>query len=251
MGLAGKRALVTGGASGIGRATVLQLIAADCRTAVLDRDEAGLTDLVATAGAAMCVPLVADLANPESTRQAVRDAIARLDGIDIVVNNAGIGFRADVLETTIEQWDLTFAINVRAPLIVCQEVLPQMLERGSGAIVNVASVGGLIGIPYRAAYGASKAALISLTRSLTVDYAIRGIRANCVAPGTTETPWVDRIVAGADDAQAMRQGMAERQVIGRLGTADEIADAIVFLASDRATFFHGSAVVVDGGYSAR
>ena len=250
-GFAGKAALVTGGASGIGRATVLKLIAAGCRTAVLDRDEAGLAQLVTDAGEDRCIGVVADLAQPESTRRGVREAIERLGGIDIVVNNAGIGFRADVVETTLEQWDLTFAINVRAPFIVCQEAIPQMLERGGGVIVNVASVGGIIGIASRAAYGASKAALISLTRSLTVDFAGRGIRANCVAPGTTETPWVDRIVAGSDDPAVLRQQMAERQIIGRLGTADEIADTIVFLASDRASFFHGSAVVVDGGYSAR
>jgi NAD(P)-dependent dehydrogenase (short-subunit alcohol dehydrogenase family) len=250
-GIAGQTALVTGGASGIGRATVMKLIHAGCRTAVLDRDEAGLARLVAEAGEANSFPVVADLAEPESTREAVRQAITRLGGIDIAVNNAGIGFRADALETTLDQWDLTFAINVRAPFIVCQEVLPQMLERGSGVIVNVASVGGIIGIPSRAAYGASKAALISLTRSLAVDFAGRGIRANCVAPGTTETPWVDRIVAGAEEPETLRRQMAERQIIGRLGTADEIADAIVFLASARASFFHGSAVVVDGGYSAR
>jgi len=246
-----KTALVTGGASGIGRATVLKLVAAGCRTAVLDRDEDGLARLVAEVGADRCVAVIADLAEPESTRRAVREAIERLGGIDIVVNNAGIGFRADVVETTLEQWDLTFAINVRAPFIVCQEVIPQMLERGAGVIVNVASVGGLIGIASRAAYGASKAALISLTRSLTVDFAGRGIRANCVAPGTTETPWVDRIVAGADDPAVLRQQMAERQIIGRLGTADEISDTIMFLASPKASFFHGAAVVVDGGYSAR
>jgi NAD(P)-dependent dehydrogenase (short-subunit alcohol dehydrogenase family) len=249
--ISGKTCLVTGAASGIGLATVRRLIGAGCRTAALDRDQAGLSRLVAEVGEASCVPVVADLADEGATRLAVRDAIERLGGVDILVNNAGIGFRADVLETTMDQWDLTFAINVRAPFVVCQEVLPQMLERGSGVIVNVASVGGIIGIPYRAAYGASKAALISLTRSLTVDYAGRGIRANCVAPGTTETPWVDRIVAGADQPEVLRQQMAERQIIGRLGKAEEIADAILFLASSRASFFHGSAVVVDGGYSAR
>lgn len=219
--------------------------------AALDRDEAGLSRLVADVGEAACVPIVADLADEGATRRAVRAAIERLGGVDIVVNNAGIGFRADVLETTMDQWDLTFAINVRAPFVVCQEVLPQMLERGSGVIVNVASVGGIIGIPYRAAYGASKAALISLTRSLTVDYAGRGIRANCVAPGTTETPWVDRIVAGSPDPDELRRQMAARQVIGRLGTEGEIVDAILFLASARASFCHGSTLVVDGGYSAK
>ena len=250
-GIAGKKALVTGAASGIGLATVLRLIGAGCRIAALDRDEPGLSRLVAQVGQAACIAVPVDLADEAETRRAVREAIEGLGGIDIVVNDAGIGFRADVLETSIEQWDLTFAINVRAPFVVCQEVLPQMLARGSGGIVNVASVGGMIGIPSRAAYGASKAAVISLTRSLTVDYAGRGIRANCVAPGTTETPWVDRIVAGADQPEVQRRQMAERQIIGRLGTADEIADAILFLASARASFFHGSAVVVDGGYSAR
>ena len=250
-GIAGKTSLVTGAASGIGRATVLRLVGAGCHVAALDRDELGLERLVAEVGKTSCIPFVVDLAQPEETRIVVRAAIARLDGIDILINDAGIGFRADVLETTLDQWDLTFAVNVRAPFIVCQEVLPRMLERGSGVIVNVASVGGLIGIPARAAYCASKAAVISLTRSLTVDYAGRGIRANCVAPGTTETPWVDRIIAGADQPAALRQQMAERQIVGRLGSADEIADAILFLASSRATFFHGSAVVVDGGYSAR
>jgi 2-keto-3-deoxy-L-fuconate dehydrogenase len=250
-GISGKAALVTGAASGIGRATTLALIGAGCRVAALDRDEAGLAKLTAEAQAIGCVPILADLADVDSARAGVRAAISALGGIDITVNNAGIGFRADVLETSLDQWDLTFAINVRAPFIVCQEVLPLMLERGAGVIVNVASVGGVIGIPFRAAYGASKAALISLTRSLTVDYASRGIRANCVAPGTIETPWVDRIIAGADQPAVQRQQMAERQVIGRLGTAEEIAGTILFLASDRASFFHGSAVVVDGGYSAR
>ena len=250
-GLSGKVALVTGAASGIGRATTLALIGAGCRVAALDVDAARLETLTAEAPVGACVPILTDLADVEGAREGVRAAIAALDGIDIAVNNAGIGFRGDVLETTLEQWELTFAINVRAPFVVCQEVLPQMLERGAGVIVNVASVGGVIGIPSRAAYGASKAALISLTRSLTVDYASRGIRANCVAPGTIETPWVDRIIAGADRPDIQRQQMAERQIIGRLGSAEEIAGTVLFLASARASFFHGSAVVVDGGYSAR
>ena len=250
-GIAESNALVTGAASGIGRATVLKLIGAGCRVAALDRDIDVLAALASEAGRDMCVPVVADLADPLETRLAVRGGIEQLGGIDIVVNNAGVGFRADVLETSLDQWEHTFAVNVRAPFIVCQEVLPQMLARRSGVIVNVASVAGIIGIPARAAYGASKAALISLTRSLTIDYAAAGIRANCVAPGTTETPWIDRIVAGSADPAALRQQMAERQIVGRLGTIDEIADTILFLASRRASFFHGSTVVVDGGYSAR
>ncbi len=250
-GIEGRAALVTGASSGIGRATVLRLVEAGCRVAALGRDVEALTRLIDEVDVDRSALFTADLRDVDSTRDAVRAAVAWLGGVDIVVNDAGVGFRADVLGTTIEQWDETFAVNVRAPLIVCQETLPWMLERGAGVIVNVASVGGLIGIPARAAYGASKAALISLTRSLTVDYAAQGIRANCVAPGTTETPWVDRIITGADDPQALRQQMADRQIIGRLGSAEEIADTILFLASDLASFLHGATVVVDGGYTAR
>ena len=138
-----------------------------------------------------------------------------------------------------------------APFELCRALLPHFLDRHAGVIVNIASVGGLIGIPQRAAYCASKAALISLTRSLAVEYADAGVRANCVAPGTTDTPWVDRILAGADDVAALRRQMEDRQVIRRLAQAEEIANTIVFLASPRASFFHGSVVVVDGGYTAR
>ena len=250
-GISDRSALVTGAGSGIGRACALAFINAGCRVAALDRDAGSLERLVAETPSAMCVPVVTDLADADKVVAGVRVASALLGRLDIVVNNAGIGFRAGVLDTTLEQWEITFAINVRAPFLVCREVLPQMLDRGAGVIVNVASVGGVIGIANRAAYGASKAALISLTRSLTVDYAERGIRANCVAPGTIETPWVDRIISGADEPDVLRQQMAARQVIGRLGTAEEIAGTVLFLASQRATFFHGSTVVVDGGYSVR
>jgi NAD(P)-dependent dehydrogenase (short-subunit alcohol dehydrogenase family) len=250
-GLAGRRAIVTGASSGIGRATALALVEAGCTVAAWGRNEEALRTLVSAAGADRCHPVIVDLADAAATISSVAAAIRLLGGLDIVVNNAGIGYRATVRETTLEQWDDTFAVNVRAPFIVCREVLPAMLAQGHGVIVNVASVGGLIGIPGRAAYGASKAALMSLTRSLTVDYAQLGIRANCVAPGTTETPWVDRIIAGSPDSDELRRQMAARQVVGRLGTEGEIVDAILFLASDRASFFHGSTVVVDGGYSAR
>ena len=250
-GLAGRRVVVTGASSGIGRAAAVALVRAGCEVAALGRNRSALEGLAQAEDPERCHPVVVDLADAAASVSSVAGAIRLLGGVDLVVNNAGIGYRAAVHETTIDQWDHTFAVNVRAPFLVCREVLPAMLEQGHGVIVNVASVGGLIGIPNRAAYGASKAALISLTRSLTVDYAERGIRANCIAPGTTETPWVDRIIAGSPDPHELRRQMAARQVIGRLGTETEIVDAILFLASARASFFHGATVVVDGGYSAR
>ena len=250
-GLVGQRAIVTGASSGIGRSAAVALIEAGCQVAALGRNRSALEELAKTEGRERCHPVVVDLADAAATVSSVAAAIRLLGGVDLVINNAGVGYRAAVHETTLDQWDDTFAVNVRAPFVVCRETLPAMLGQGHGVFVNVASVGGIIGIPNRAAYGASKAALISLTRSLAVDYADRGVRANCVAPGTTKTPWVDRIVAGAPDADELRRLMAARQIIGRLGTEAEIVDAILFLASDRSSFSHGATLVVDGGYSAR
>ena len=249
--LAGRRVIVTGASSGIGRATTIALLRAGCSVAGVGRRAAALDATGASEPGSRFHALPVDLADAAATVSSVAAAVRLLGGVDIVVNNAGVGVRAAVHETTLDDWDQTFAVNVRAPFLVCREVVPVMLEQGHGVIVNVASVAGLIGIPSRAAYGASKAALISLTRSLAVDYAARRIRANCVAPGTTETPWVDRMVAGAPDPDELRRQMADRQVIGRLGTEGEIVDSILFLASDRSSFAHGSTLIVDGGYTAR
>jgi NAD(P)-dependent dehydrogenase (short-subunit alcohol dehydrogenase family) len=225
-------------------------VGAGARVACVGRRRAELEQLAAAHGS-RCLPIAADLTDAAAIEQLAASAIDAFGRIDVLVNVAGVGFRANVLETTAEQWATTFAVNVTAPWLLCRALLPHFLANGGGVIVNVASVGGVIGIPNRAAYCASKAALISLTRSLTVEFAEQGIRANCIAPGTTETPWIDRILAGADDVAGLRRQMEDRQVIRRLARADEIADAIVFLASPRATFFHGSTVVVDGGYTAR
>lgn len=241
---------LTGATSGIGREAATRFLAAGATVACVGRRATELDGLVETYGT-RCVPLVADLADAAALGAVATEAMQQLGKVDVLVNGAGVGFRADVLDTTLAQWSETFAVNVTAAFLLCQAFLPHFLANGGGIIVNVASVGGLIGIPNRAAYCASKAALISLTRSLTVEFAERGIRANCVAPGTTDTPWVDRILAGAEDVATLRRQMEDRQVIRRLARPEEIADAILFLASPRASFFHGSTVVVDGGYSAR
>jgi len=246
----GTSVFLTGATSGIGREAAGKFLEAGARVACVGR-RSGELDELADAYGPRCLRLVADLADASAIDGLAREAIERFGRVDVLVNGAGVGFRADVLQTTQAEWAQTFAVNVTAAFLLCQAFLPHFLANGAGTIVNVASVGGLIGIPNRAAYCASKAALISLTRSLTVEFAERGIRANCVAPGTTDTPWVDRILAGADDVATLRRQMEERQIIRRLGRPEEIADTIVFLASPRASFFHGSTVVVDGGYTAR
>jgi NAD(P)-dependent dehydrogenase (short-subunit alcohol dehydrogenase family) len=246
----GTGVLITGATSGIGREAASRFLEAGATVACVGRRVAELAPLV-EAHDGRCIPMAVDLADGAAVERAAGEAVRRLGRVDVLVNGAGVGFRADVLETTPDQWAQTFAVNVTAAYLLCRALLPHFLANGGGTIVNVASVGGLIGIPNRAAYCASKAALISLTRSLTVEFAERGIRANCVAPGTTDTPWVDRILAGADDVASLRRQMEDRQVIRRMARPEEIAETILFLASPSASFFHGSTVVVDGGYTAR
>jgi NAD(P)-dependent dehydrogenase (short-subunit alcohol dehydrogenase family) len=247
---AGANVLLTGATSGIGLTTAKQLLESAATVVCVGRNHATLEPLIEMF-ADRCIPMAADLAEPGAGSRVVAETLERLEHVDVLINAAGVGYRADVSSTSDEQWLRTFTVNVTAPFELCRALLPHFVDNRAGVIVNVASVGGLIGIPNRAAYCASKAALISLTRSLAVEYAEAGVRANCVAPGTTDTPWVDRILAGAEDVEVLRRQMEDRQVIRRLAQPEEIAAAIVFLASPRASFFHGSVVVVDGGYSAR
>jgi len=155
-----------------------------------------------------------------------------------------------VIETTPEEWDRILAVNLTAMFRMCRAVLPPMISAGGGVIVNVASTAGIVGIPSRAAYCASKAGVIGLTRAIAVDHALEGIRANAICPGTTQTPWLAKILAGADDPEALRRHMAERQLDHRFGTPEEVAAGIAFLASDEARFVNGSVFVMDGGMTA-
>ncbi len=239
--LAGKTAFVTAAANGIGRATALAFAAEGATVHATDVNEKVLQELAGTANLHLARLDVTDSA-------AVQKAADGVGGVDILFNCAGWVGHGAILETSEADWDRSFGLNVRAMFVVIRSFLPGMLARGGGSIVNIASVASSVkGVPVRCAYGASKAAVIGLTKSVAADYIGRGVRCNAICPGTVDTPSLgDRINAFADPVQARRDFIA-RQPMGRLGTAEEIAHLAVYLASDESRFTTGTAVISDGG----
>ena len=245
--------IVTGAGSGIGRATAVAFAALGDHVTVADLDGDAAAAVAATIAAdgGKAVSVSVDVSVPagiEAMIGAAHDVTGRLD---VLVNNAGYGTAGDVVDTSLADLDRTLAVNVRGVFLGCQAAIPLMLDGGGGAIVNVTSAVALAAVPCRAAYTASKGAILALTRSIAVDFMARGIRCNCVAPGTVDSPWVGRIIADQPDPDIARQQMVERQPLGRLGTPEEIASSIVYLASPEASFVHGTCLAVDGGFSAR
>lgn len=248
MRLPGKVAIVTGAARGIGRATALRFLAEGARVVLSDRDREALEATAAAAGPADSVLARAcDVARAAEVEALVAATLGRFGRIDILVNNAGYGHRGTVEETSEAEWDALMAANVKGVFLCSKAVIPIMRRQGGGAIVNVASTTSFIGIPERAAYVASKGAVAALTRAMAVDHAKEGIRVVAVAPGTVATDYYERVLAGSPDPEGMRRRLAARQLIGRAGTPEEIANAILFLASDEASFCHGTILLVDGG----
>jgi NAD(P)-dependent dehydrogenase (short-subunit alcohol dehydrogenase family) len=248
---AGALALVTGAASGIGRATARRLATEGWTVALLDRDPDGLSEtetLVRDSGTAGAV-LVCDLSDREAIRAVVGPFVGASE-LALLVNNAGIGFRAAVADTTDDQWDLTLAVNLTAIFELCRLVIPGMVDRGEGVVINVASSGGLVGLKQRFAYCASKAGVIGLTRALAADHAAQGVRVNAIAPGTVDTEWIGRMLAEDPDAGATRSMMQNRQLDGQFGSPDEVAGGIAFMAGVQGRFFNGSIMVMDAGLTA-
>jgi len=250
MVLTGKVALITGGSSGIGLASVRLFAERGASLVVVDREQGGCEDLQKeSADRGWRLATVAgDIATPTTWVRAL-EAAAEFGPLDVLVNNAGYGIQGSVLETTTEAWDGIFSTNVTGTFLGCRAVLPQMIESGRGSIVNVASVAGHIGMARRAAYCATKAAVVGLTRAMAVDHSAQGIRVNAVAPGTTDSPYFQKIAADVEDPEAYQAYLAGRQLLNRLADPAEIAEAILFLASDASSFATGSVVTVDGGMS--
>jgi NAD(P)-dependent dehydrogenase (short-subunit alcohol dehydrogenase family) len=197
------------------------------------------------------IPVRADVTQSGDVQAMIDSCLRHFGRIDVLCNIAGIGSTQNVVDTPEELWEQVFAVNARGVFLCCKYAIPHMIEAGGGAIVNMASVAGQIGIPNRAAYCASKGAVILLTKSIAVDYVKQGIRCNCVCPGTVDSPWVERLVSHTPDPAATRTALEARQPMGRLGTPDEIAKAVLYLASDDAAFITGSELVIDGGWTAQ
>ncbi|MCM8748147.1 glucose 1-dehydrogenase [Thermomicrobiaceae bacterium CFH 74404] len=248
--LAGRIAIVTGAGSGIGRAIAHRFAGAGAAVVAADLNLAAAEE-TATKFSEQIVPHQVDVTDEPSVQRLVQATLERFGQIDILVNNAGIGTTKDIVETDLEEWERVFAVNVRGVFLCCKHALPSMLARRHGVIVNMGSVAGLIGLPQRAAYCASKGAVVTLTKQIAVAYVKQGIRCNCICPGTVDTPWVERLVAQVPDPEAARRALEARQPMGRLVLPEEVAAAALYLASDDAAAITGSILVIDGGWMAQ
>jgi 2-keto-3-deoxy-L-fuconate dehydrogenase len=234
-----RRALVTGAGSGIGEAVARGLHGEGAEVVLADTAGDRVQALARELGD-RAQPLTLDVRD----ENAVSGAMA---GLDVLVNVAGIGSTTNAPDTPLEVWENVFAVNARGTFLCCKHAIPSMIGRGGGAIVNSASVAGMIGLPNRVAYSASKGAVIALTRALAIDHVRQGVRVNAVCPGTVDSPWVRRLV---EDVGESLDALRERQPMGRLGSTEEVAQAVLYLASDAAAFVTGSGLVIDGGLTA-
>lgn len=233
------RALITGGSSGIGLAVAALMLERGWRVASLD------VEPPERRGGAFFVR--ADLRDREQVCDAVTLAVKELGGLDVVVNNAGIGAVGTIEENSDEQWRDVFEVNVFAIARVMSAALPHLRASAHAAVVNTCSIAAAAGLPRRALYSASKGAVYALTLAMAADLVSEGVRVNCVNPGTVDTPWVSRLLAAAEDPQSERRALEARQPLGRLVDAREVAEAILYLASPAAASITGTALAVDGG----
>ena len=242
--LEGKRAFVTGAAQGIGRATALAMAAEGARVLATDLNGEKVAELAAQS------PAIEGAALDVTDGAAVAALAERSGALDVLVNVAGFVHHGSILECEESDWDFSFDLNVKSMYRIIRAFLPAMLEAGGGSIVNIASVAGSIrGLPKRFVYGASKAAVIGLTKAVAADFITQGLRCNAICPGTVQSPSLDERIGAFDDPIEARKAFIARQPMGRLGTAEEIAALAVHLASDEAAFTTGTTMIVDGGVS--
>lgn len=241
--------MVTGAASGIGAGIAERFVNMGDQVIALDNDETGLVSLASRLGSANLLPSIADITDGAQVRKALAEAVKRVGHPEVLINNAGTtgGPHATTLhETPPEVVDHVLDVNLRAVIRLCTGVLPAMLDRGCGVIVNIASVAGMVAFPARAAYSISKAAVIQITRAIAVDYGHRGIRSVALCPGMIDTPMTHWRLA----EPALREEVLARIPQRRIGAVSDVVSAVVFFASDEASYCNGVAIPIDGGYLA-
>jgi NAD(P)-dependent dehydrogenase (short-subunit alcohol dehydrogenase family) len=246
-------AVITGAGSGIGRAMALLFAREGARVLAADVNMAAADETTAVIGVegGICEAFAVDVTQADQVRSMIERAVDLYGRIDILCNNAGIGSTTDVVACDPDEWDRVMTVNVKSVYLGCKYAIPYMIQQGGGVIINTASVAGMVGLVKRAAYSASKGAVIALTRQVAIEYVEQNIRVNCLCPGTVDSPWVGRLLDQTDDPVQARESLVARQPMGRLGTPEEIAAAALYLASDDAAFITGTGLVIDGGLTAR
>ena len=248
--LEGKRAVVTGAGAGIGRAIALRLAGEGAHVALADVDEEAAKN-VASEIAGETLARRTDVTRADEVEALVSSVVEGWGGLDVMVNNAGVGVAATAVDTTEEDYDRVMDVCVRGTLLGMKYAIPAIKDSGGGSVINMSSVAALVGITDRAVYSAAKGAILSLTRAAAIDHVGEGVRVNCIAPGTVDTPWVSRITSGYDDPEPARANMQARQPHKRFVTPEEIAAMAAYLASDESASCIGACMIVDGGVTAR
>jgi len=253
MRLKDKVSIITGAGAGIGQAVAILFAREGARVVVADLDQkAGketFNQIKQAGGDGLFIKT--NVVNVNDVKKMVQMTIKYYGRIDILVNNAGIYAKGDVVNTSEENWNRIIDVNLKGVYLCSKHTIPEMIKSGGGSIVNVASEAGLVGIKNQVAYNVSKAAVIMLTKSMAVDFADKGIRVNNVCPGTTETPLVRAAIQKEKDPKKARRALEECRPVNRLGKPEEIASAVLFMASDEPGYATGSSLVIDGGYTAQ
>ena len=250
MRLLNLRCVVTGGASGIGAATARRFAAEGAEVCILDRDLPAAETLAKELGEGH-LAMELDV-RFEAGVERVADAVyGQWDRVDVLVNNAGSELNKTYNETTVDEWDRVLDTDLKGPWLLCKHFVPRMVERGSGSVINISSLNGLVGFPLSTAYGSAKGGLVVFTRDMAIELATSGVRINCVCPGVIETPMMERwtdLMPDKNEAKAMLRGVMP---IGRMGTAEEVASAVLFFASADSSLCQGAVLSVDGGFTAQ
>lgn len=250
MRLKDKTCVLTGGASGIGKAVVRRFVEEGAEILIADIDINAAAQLASEFGDSVTA-VQCDVGSEEQVENVANIAYGRWPHVDILINNAGSELNRSYDETTTEEWDRLMDTDLKGPWLMCKHLVPPMVTRGSGSVINIASLNGLVGFPLSTAYGSAKGGLVIFTRDMAIELAATGVRINCVCPGVIATPmmerWTDRMPDKAEAQEMLRGTMP----IGRMGTADEVAGAILFFASDDSTLCQGAVLSVDGGFTAQ